>query len=196
MEGKFIVFEGLDGSGSSTQIELLYDYLKKKGKKIHSTKEPTKNFIGVLIRQQLRKEWKSGQECLQLLFAADRAHHLEIEVLPLIREGVIVISDRYLFSTLAYGSLDLDFKWLKNINSSFKLPDLTIILKVPAEVCMERMKRSRPQLELFEEEEKLKKVWKNYEKVAESFDNIKIIDGNRKIEEVFEDVKKEVDKIL
>ncbi len=196
MEGKFIVFEGLDGSGSSTQVSLLHQYLTEKGINVHSTKEPTNNPIGTLIRQQLKGQWKSNQECLQLLFAADRAYHLEQEVLPLLKKGTMVISDRYVFSSLAFGSLDCNLKWLKQINSSFLLPDLTLILKVPAEECMKRIKSSRSEIELFEEENKLKKVWKNYEKISTLFKNVKIVDGSKDIQAVFKEVKKHVEKIL
>src|SRR3989338_2983887 len=107
MRGKFIVFEGLDGAGSSTQANRLADYLRLSGKKAIVTKEPTNNMIGGLIRGQLTSDWKTWPECLQLLFSADRAHHLEKEIIPLLKQGITVITDRYFFSTLAYGALEI-----------------------------------------------------------------------------------------
>ncbi|MEA3229431.1 MAG: dTMP kinase [archaeon] len=184
----FIVFDGLDGAGSSTQVSLLQKALQEKGHNAYVTKEPTNNIIGGLIRGQLTKDWKTGPECLQLLFAADRAHHLEREILPMLRKENIVISDRYFFSTIAFGGIDLDMGWLKVLNEKFKVPDLSFFIKVPAKVCVERISRSRFDFELFEEEKKLEKVWKNYEILAKEFENVHIIDGMKPVEEVHKEI--------
>lgn len=195
--GKFIVIEGLDGSGSSTQIFRIADFLKENGKKIHITKEPTNNLIGGLIRGQLSGDWKSSPECLQLLFAADRAHHLEKEIIPLLKKGITVISDRYFFSTVAFGSAEIkDRKWLININDRFIFPDLTILIKVSPEICVKRMRESRFKVELFEERKKLEKTWKGYEKLAKEFDNIKIIDGEKSIQEISYEILNLIEKII
>lgn len=194
---KFIAFEGLDGSGSSTQLAKLASYLRSKGMRVHVTKEPTDNIIGGLIRGQLTKHWKTSQVCLQLLFAADRAHHVEKEIEPALKKGNVVLTDRYLYSTFAFGSIDgTPMEWLEEINKYFRVPDLTILLKVPPEICVERIKESRYDIQLFEEKKKLEKVWQNYEKLAEKYNNIVIIDGNRPLKEVFNDVVKAVEKIL
>ena len=187
-KGMFIVFEGLDGSGSSTQVSLLQKALRKAGYTAHVTKEPTNNLIGGLIRGQLTKDWKTGPECLQLLFAADRAHHLEREILPGIEKGCVVISDRYFFSTMAFGGIDIDMDWLKRLNERFKVPDLSFFIKVPAQECVRRISDSRFEFELFEEEKKLERVWKNYEILAKEFDNVHVIDGTKSVEEVHEEV--------
>ena len=195
--GKFIVIEGLDGSGSSTQIFRVTDFLKESGKKIHITKEPTNNLIGGLIRGQLSGDWKSSPECLQLLFAADRAHHLEKEIIPLLKKGVTVISDRYFFSTVAFGSAEIkDRKWLININDRFILPDLTILIKVSPEICIKRMRESRFRIELFEERKKLEKTWRGYEKLAKEFDNIKIVNGERNIQEISYEILNLIEKVF
>jgi len=195
--GKFIVIEGLDGSGSSTQIFRVTDFLKETGKKIHITKEPTNNLIGGLIRGQLSGDWKSSPECLQLLFAADRAHHLEKEIIPLLKKGVTVISDRYFFSTVAFGSAEIkDRKWLININDRFILPDLTILIKVSPEICIKRMRESRFRIELFEERKKLEKTWRGYEKLAKEFDNIKIVNGERNIQEISYEILNLIEKVF
>ena len=195
--GKFIVFDSLDGAGNSTQVKLLADYLNKIGKKTHITKEPTSSLIGGLIKSQLTHDWKSSAECLQLLFSADRAYHLEKEIIPLLKKGINVISDRYFFSTMAYGNLEIkDLDWLIEINKNFLLPDLIFFLKVSPKACIERIKKDRFEITLFEKEETLKKVWKNYEKIAKRFKDIYIINGERKIEEILKEIVKIVTKKL
>lgn len=192
-QAKFIAFEGLDGSGQSTQAALLKDFLIKKGHKVHLTKEPTSSLIGGLIRSQLTNEWKSSQECLQLLFSADRAHHLEKEIIPLLKRGVIVISDRYFFSTVAFGTTEIkDWNWLLQINQQFLLPDTIFLLEVSPRVCIERIKKSRFELALFEKEKILEKVLKNYQKLAKEFKNVYTIDGEKSIKEVEKEVQKVV----
>jgi len=189
-KGKFIVFDSLDGAGNSTQVKLLADYLNKIGKKTHITKEPTSYLIGGLIKSQLIHDWKSSPECLQLLFCADRAYHLEKEIIPLLKKGVNVISDRYFFSTMAYGNLEIkDLDWLIEINKKFILPDLTFFLKVSPKVCIQRIKKDRFEITLFEKEKILEKIWKNYEILAKKFDNVYIIEGERKIEEIAEEIR-------
>lgn len=196
-QGQFIVFEGLDGSGQSTQAAKLVDFLNNRESKLqlghggaHLTKEPTTNLIGGLIRAQLTSEWKTKSECLQLLFAADRAHHLEKEIMPLLEKGVFVVSDRYFFSTIAYGMLEIqDWDWLRDINKPFLLPDISIFLKVSPKICVERIRESRFSVELFEKEEVLGKVWEGYERLAKEFKNVHIIDGERPIEEIFEEIR-------
>jgi dTMP kinase len=196
-KGKFIVFDSLDGAGNSTQAKLLADYLNQIGKKTQITKEPTSYLIGGLIKSQLIGDWKSSPECLQLLFCADRAYHLEKEVIPLLKRGVNVISDRYFFSTIAYGNLEIgDLNWLIEINKKFILPDLTFFLKVSPKVCIERIKKERFEITLFEREKILKKVWKNYEILAKKFKNVYIINGERKIEEISKEIREKVLKIL
>ena len=196
--GKFIVFDGLDGSGMSTQATKLVDFLKKKEQRFrfghtgaHITKEPTSSLIGGLIRSQLVHDWKSSQECLQLLFSADRAYHLEKEILPLLERGVIVICDRYFFSTLAYGSLGIkDFDWLLNLQKNFLVPDITFFLKTSPKICIERIRKERFSVTLFEKEETLKQVWENYEKLAKKFKNVYIVDGERPVDKIAQDIQK------
>lgn len=191
--GKFIAFEGLDGSGQSTQANMLYSFLNQKTQgqfRAHLTKEPTNNIIGGLIRGQLTSDWKTRPECLQLLFAADRAHHLEKEIIPILKQGSTVITDRYAFSTIAYGASEIqDRNWLVDINKPFILPDITFFIKVSPGACLERIRKNRFHLELFEKEQALTKVWQNYEEIAQDFENIYIINGEKPIEEVFEEIK-------
>ena len=196
MEGKFLVIEGLDGAGLSTQASMLRDYLHKNGKPTLLTKEPTDRTIGGLIKSSLKKEWRTSPVALQLLFSADRAHHLSVEIEPALKDGIIVISDRYIFSTLAFGALDVDMEFLKTLNSKFRKPDLTFILDVPPEVCLGRLLKDRYHLELFEVKEKFENVRKNYLSLKDYFSNTYIINGNRTKEQVFENIRKIIDKII
>jgi len=186
----FIVFEGLDGSGQSTQATMLRDYLVSKGKQVVLTKEQTDGIIGGFIKSSLKKEWQVSPLALQLLFVADRAHHLDKEIKPSLDEGKIVICDRYIFSTLAFGGLNIDADFLKNINSKFLKPDITFILDVPTEVCLERIHSSRvSHLELFEKKSKMDKVRRNYLSLKNFFPNVFVINGYRTKEEVFANIK-------
>ena len=124
-------FEGLDGSGSTVQASLLSGILSREGYRVNLTKEPTNNLIGGLIKARLTGEWQTNGECLQLLFTADRAQHLTREIIPNLEAGRIVISDRYVFSSIAYASLEVgDWHWIEQINSRFIMPDLVFLIKV------------------------------------------------------------------
>lgn len=189
-DAKFIVFDSLDGSGNSTEAALLAQYLNKIGKKAFITKEPSSGLIGGLIKSQLNHVWKSSQLCLQLLFAADRAYHLEKEVIPLLKKGISVVSDRYFFSTIAYGNVEInDWEWLKKLNEKFLLPDLVFFLKVSPKTCIKRIQKNRFGTTLFEEEKFLEKVWKNYQKLSKEYKNTYIINGEGSINDVFEKIK-------
>lgn len=198
--GKLIVFDGLDGSGLSTQGEKLTRFLNRKGKDFELgfsgaklTKEPTPGgLIGGLINARLDGVWKSSNTCLQLLFTADRAYHLEKKVVPLLRKGVWVVCDRYLFSTVAFGQLNgLEEEWLLTLQEHFLVPDLTFFLEVSPEECIRRIRENRFGTTLFEERKVFEKVWDNYEALAEDFEGkVRIVDGERPIEEVAEEIKK------
>ena len=185
----FIAFEGLDGSGSSTQSRLLAERLEKNGKPALLTKEPTTDsHIGKLIREILQHKWSVSPEGLQLLFSADRAEHLKNEIEPALEGGQVVITDRYLFSTLAYGGINTDMEWLKNLSKNFRLPDITFLFKLDPEICIERIAGRGSSFELFEKTDKLAKIWENYEKIAKDFPNIKIIDATKTIERISEEI--------
>jgi len=196
MKGKFIVFEGIDGAGLTTQANLLENYLKSKGYDVILTKEPTNNLIGGLIRAALKKEWITSNKTLQLLFSADRAHHLEREIIPALEKGKIVISDRYFLSTIAYGMIEVEKDWLKALNSKFLIPDIIFILDLPVEIALERIGKNRFGFELFEEKGKLEKIRRNFIELSKEYNNCFIIDASKSIEEVHENIKKIVNKII
>ena len=186
----FIAFEGLDGSGSSTQSKLLADKLEAHGQPVLLTKEPTKDsYIGKLIREVLQHKWQCSPEALQLLFSADRAEHLKNQIEPALKNNQIVITDRYLFSTIAYGGLEIkDTEWLKSLNSRFLLPDITFLFKLDPKICIERIHGRGSDFELFEKHEKLTSIWQNYEKIATNYPNSHIIDASKSIEEIAEEI--------
>ncbi len=194
--GVFIVVEGLDGSGSSTQCELLKNYLTVKGMKVIVTKEPTNNLIGGLIRGVLTKDWNINPEGLQLLFSADRAHHVEKDIIPALERGTTVICDRYLFSTIAFGSLDCDLEWLRTLNKFFPSPDLVFILEVDPQECVHRIAKGRDTFELFEEEKKLHAIQENYRRLSQHYPEIMFIDGNREKEAILIDIVRRVEEYL
>jgi len=185
----FIAFEGLDGSGSSTQSRILAERLEKTGHPTLLTKEPTKDTpIGKIIREILQHRWDVTPETLQLLFSADRAEHLKTKIKPAIKNGQIVITDRYLFSTLAYGAMDLSMGWLKSLNKYFPIPDIVFLFKLDPKECIKRIAGRGSDYELFEQAEKLTKIWENYEKIAGEYENFHMIDATKKIEEISEEI--------
>ncbi len=188
--GKFIVIEGLDGSGQSTQVELLKKFLNKK-REIIVTKEPTLDSkAGKKIRKVLDKKIKVESKNLQELFVEDRKEHLEKLIIPALKNRVTVISDRYFFSTFAYGTASgLSLEWLIEINDKFLLPDLTFILKVNPEICIQRIEKRGKKKEFFEKRKKLEKVWQIYKILPKKIKNIYIINGEESIEDVFFQIK-------
>jgi dTMP kinase len=196
--GKFIVMEGLDGSGKSAQVDLMIDYLKKSGEKVVVTKEPTMDSdAGRKIKQALRKEIAIEPLELQKLYVQDRKEHLENKVIPALKLGKFVVSSRYAFSTFAYGYADgLDVDLLVKMNDNFLLPDLTIIINVSPESCVRRIENRGEPKELFEKLEKLTKVNEIYKKTPQMFENVVIINGENSIDKVFTDIKEKIKNIL
>ena len=196
MKGLFIVFEGIDGAGLTTHAGLTEKYLLKKGFKVVLTKEPTDGLIGGLIRAALRGEWDPEPETLQLLFAADRSRHVSAVIKPALERGMVVISDRYMFSSLAYGSLQCDYEWLKMVNSIFPVPDLTFVLDLEPEEAVKRIKEARFEVELFEEVEKLSRVRETYMRIAEEYENIYVIKTDDEISEVQNEIERTIEAYL
>ncbi|MEM5874376.1 MAG: dTMP kinase [Candidatus Aenigmatarchaeota archaeon] len=195
----FIVLEGIDGAGKSTQCKLLYDYLTKKNEKVFLTKEPTYGIIGKFLRKVLEKKYELSNLSIQLLMMADRSEHVK-EIKEKLKSGYWVLCDRYFFSTIAYGSVEDDkyYKELLEINLKlFPLPDYLIFIKIKPEVSIERIKGKKRKL--FEELEFLKKVEEKYEKILKERKIIKkvkmiIVNGEKNKEEVFEDIKSKISK--
>ena len=201
--GKFIVLEGIDGAGCTTEAIKLKDYIDSKLKlPVHLTKEPTDGPVGGLIRSVLAKRvgtltydgvFRSIEpHSLALLFAADRVDHLEVDIKPKLENGIVVVCDRYYLSSFAYQSLNMDLEWVEAINSKCITPDLTIFIQVPPLVAERRRNKSRWHVELYEDTAKLEQVANNYLRIIEMLqrrgENIVIIDGNRPPPEVHRDI--------
>lgn len=195
----FIIVEGLDGSGKTTQDELLAAKLGG-----HYTKEPTTGEIGNIIRHHLgQSHIDFSHETFQLMYAADRGDHVSREIIPALQAGKTVISDRYFFSSIAFGSSQgVDFDWLNQINQPFLAPDFLFYLDAPVDICLERLqKRSGGQTELFEKKETMEKVSVCYQKIFNNFEKIisihpvhrqkcqlHIMDGTKTIEKINEEI--------
>ena len=190
MQGKFVCFEGLDGSGITTQATMLRNSLTGEDKDAVLTKEPSDGLIGGLIKACLRHEWKTDSQTLQVLFAADRTHHLATEIEPALKKGKTVICDRYILSSLAFGGMSISVDTIKQLNSHFRKPNLTILVDTQPKVCIQRMQKARHHIELFEEEQKLVQIRNNYLGLKNFFPNTVVVDGNRKAEEVHTEIKK------
>ncbi|MDP7034557.1 MAG: dTMP kinase [Planctomycetota bacterium] len=202
--GFFVVFEGLDGSGTTTQSRRLRDHLRRLGGEAVVTAEPSPGPTGSLIRLMLGKRVVSasgGEEAksmessaLALLFAADRIDHLQHVVLPRLEDGVDVISDRYVLSSLAY-QMEKDrsnFQWLREVNRRARRPDMTLFLRVPVSVCETRRNLDRRHRDLFEEPEILERVSSHYEFCMEALksegERLEIIDGTGSVDDVFDEI--------
>jgi dTMP kinase len=145
----FIVIEGIDGCGKGTQAKLLLDHLRELGREVLLTAEPTKGPLGKMIREHLSDPFLDD-ESLALLFAADRIEHLEKDVRPAMDSGKTVISDRYVYSSIAYQGQKVDLDWVGEINKYADRPDLVILLDIPPSLGRKRMEDRGDEFEYFE----------------------------------------------
>jgi len=205
VKGVFIVVDGLDGSGKSEMVKLLHNYLFSKSKRyrILTTREPTSGKYGKEARSILANEIdpKINSQKMLELFIKDREDHLRNTILPFLNksndhEANIVISDRYYYSTIAFQATQgLDMNMLIEINKEFLKPEVAFILDIKPEVALERIKtRKKEKFEQIEFMNKLREKFLELPKFLK--DNIVIIDGSKTLEEVFEEIKKKVDKVL
>lgn len=194
--GKFIVFEGIDGSGKSEQWNRLRDFFDTHyPDSAFFTREQTDSPIGKLIDDVLERRWSTDFETLQMLFTADRSHHLAQEIVPYLESGKHVICDRYVISTLAYGGSNLSSE-LQALNRNFPNPDLTLLVEVSSGTALARLNTRGDKKTIFEKEEKLRIIAHRYDVLVKTFSNIVRIDGERSADEVFADVKKHVERLL
>ncbi|MEK6892468.1 MAG: dTMP kinase [Nanoarchaeota archaeon] len=203
--GLFIVVDGIDGSGKSEIIKMLHNYLFSKNKKYRllTTREPTNGKYGNQIREMLRdeKDPQSSSSKLMELFVKDREEHLKNTIEPFLKKSNnhelnIVLCDRYYHSTIAFqGAQGLDINELIKKNEKFRKPDVTFILDAEPELALKRIEYREK--EKFEKLEFMKKIRTNFLKLPGLLkDNIKIINSNKTLNEVFEEIRKEADKML
>lgn len=184
---RFIVFEGIDGCGKSTAAKLLAEYLKSKGREVLLTKEPSLDSeAGRKIRQILRGEFTATAHERQQLFTDDRKVHVEQVILPALREGKVVICDRYFFSTFALGAATgADLEWLIKINTNYVMPDLTFLVAVRPEVGLGRVAARGEGMELHDKLDIQQRAADTYVLLARQFPIFRTVDGEKPVEEVF-----------
>lgn len=200
-EGLFITFEGADGCGKTTQIELLNEYLIKKGFKTLLTREPGAKGLGVKLREiLLNYDGEVSPQCESFLFLADRAQHIDCIIKPAIKEGKIILCDRHTDSTVAYQGygrgLDLDrIHLLNNIATGGMKPDLTIVFDVDIETSMKRVGKEKDRMESAGVEF-FNKVRKGYLEIAKKEpERVKVIDSSDTIENIHKQVVELVEKL-
>jgi dTMP kinase len=156
----FICIEGLDGSGKTTQAKLLTQKLRKSHNAVYTT-EPSHGKIGTFIRNSyLYGERRLSSVIEALLFAADRIEHVETEVLPALHQGKLVISDRYVYSSLAYqGAAGLSLEWIEKINEHALRPDLAVFIDVDPKTAIRRLKPNKSLMENMETQRKVRKIY-------------------------------------
>lgn len=203
---KFIVIEGLDGTGKTTQIRLLAETLKARGERVFVTAEPTGLPSGKLIRRVLSGEVPSSPWSTAALFLADRIqHNLDPEdgIRKHLDQGDTVISDRYYYSTFAYQGYETDLAWTMDIHygcPELTVPDLVLFLTMSPEKCIERITANRPAqaIEIYENTEALTKISRQFDSVFQNVrggERVVYIDADGTVEEVAERIRSAVNEI-
>jgi len=191
--GIFICVEGLDGCGKTTQAKLLVKRLRGDYGAVY-TAEPSEGKIGKLIKRRYLHAVKRGSAVVEaLLFAADRLEHLKSDVLPALNEGKLVVSDRYVFSSLAYqGAAGLDLKWIEKINEHAVRPSLALFIDVEPETVIRRLKRKRSVMENLETQLKVREIYLRFVDEGE----LVRVDGNKSKIEVAREIASTVKGFL
>ena len=191
-KGILITIEGIDGVGKSSQAALLSEFLRARGYDVIELKEPTNGFWGKKIKNLSKKgrDVSPKEECKW--FVKDRVEDVEKNINPALKSGKIVIMDRYYYSNMAYqGALGLDVKTIQEENEKFSpRPDLVIILDAPPKTGLDRIKNQRKEdLNYFENLEYQIKVRERFLNMKD-FDNVRILDGSKTLDEVQEDIRR------
>jgi len=199
--GRFIVLEGIDGAGTTTQLERLTEWLQGSGSTVLPTWQPSDRPIGQHIRRILRGEdGTSNPEAVALMFAADRLEHLQLDIIPAVNSGTHVICDRYVGSSLAYQGSFCDIDWVRQINSYAREADVTIYVRVDVDTAMARMKNRGGKEELFEKRESLTRVAEGYDALfvhgTVEGPTAVVVDGTQSPDDVFAQCCAAVKKIL
>ena len=186
----FVVLEGIDGSGTTTQVDKIVNLLRSRGRKAEGTREPSTGPVGVMLREMLLGQHKCpdgspvSDKTMALLFAADRMDHIQREIKPLLASGVDVITDRYFLSSLAYQSLENDRSWVRGLARDLLEPDITILVDVPVDVAAERRAASGRPIERYDGDKTLQGVAENYRRLVAETPNAVTIDGTQSRDDV------------
>ena len=202
-KGKFIVFEGIDGSGKSTHAVLLKERLEKEGYRVFLTCEPSEGEAGKLLRRCLTGKADLPEQAIAGLFMTDRIDHVLNPVTGLLKhiaDGEIVICDRYYFSSFAYNGLYASMDWVIEINRVARenlRADLTVFLDIRPEGFLSRIE-DRGSTERYEKVDVLSKVRANYFKAFELLpdENVRVVDNTRPLAEAAEDVYRAVKEAI
>ena len=201
MRGKFIVFEGIDGSGKSSHARMLAERLQREGVEVVRTFEPTDGAIGTLLRRYLKGEIVSNERAIAALFLADRLDHIRKEggLEDMLERGLTVVCDRYLYSSVAYNCGSESTEWVANLNQTahdMLRPDLVVYLDLPVAVMEQRL-QNRSYKEIYETVAYQRRVQERYvEALARWHDNVVRVDCDRPKAEVAEAVWQAVKAIL
>lgn len=203
-KGKFIVFEGTDGSGKSTQMKMLFKYLAGRGVSCFCTREPTDSPFGALLRSCLTGRVEADEHTIAAMFAADRLDHINNGVNGIkkkLSEGETVLCDRYYYSSLAYNGGFVPLDWVAELNRPAMealRPDLVIYIDLPPEDGMKRVAR-RGETDRYETIEKQKKIHDNYMEVFSRFgkgENVVTVKSENDKAFTQEHIRKAVDKLF
>ena len=194
--GRFIVFEGLDGAGTTTQAQLLAEKLRARGRTVWLAHQPGEGLVGGLVKQILAGRGASltadgrpaqlDERVMALLFAADRLDQVLSQIEPRLARGEDVILDRYILSSLAYQGTSVSHEFIRQANRFALKPDLTLFLYVPATVALERINSRGARLERYETAPQMQAVEREYSRLVGTLASVVSIDGTRPIAEVAE----------
>jgi dTMP kinase len=198
----FVVLEGIDGSGTTTQLERLGRHLEGRGRRAHGTREPSRGPVGLLLRELLLGQHAlpdgapADGQAMALLFAADRRDHLRREIEPNLAAGIDVVSDRYLMSSLAYQAVEADRDWVAGLARGLRPPDLTILLDVPVAVAAARRRAAGRVTERYDDDDVQTRVAESYRRLAAADPSALVLDGRGSVEEVAAAIATAIDALL
>jgi dTMP kinase len=204
--GRFLVLEGLDGAGTTTQASRLGAWISARGRRVHLTAEPSRGPVGTSIRHVLsgRLRGAGGGEfdpgALALLFAADRLDHWESEIRPRLEEGIDVVSDRYVLSSLAYQAVATgDPSWVAAVNARAPAPDLTVFLRVRPAVALRRRYAATTEPEIFEVPGFQRRVHRAYgralARLVKAGERVVVLRGEQPVERVADEIAAAVERL-
>ena len=189
-----INLEGIDGCGKSTQSQFLMDKFESGNEKTILLKEPTNGKYGQKLWEMLSGKIEATTEEILELFVLDRKEHVNQKIKPALDDGIIVLMDRYYYSTMAYqAAAGIDVDRIRRDNEFAPKPDIVLIFDLPADLAMKRV-RSHSVADVFEKEEHLEKVRKAYLNLEDD-SLVRIIDATRAPEEIFDEVWKLVSEV-
>jgi dTMP kinase len=199
----FVVLEGIDGSGTTSQLPRLVAHLQARGRQAFATREPSDGPIGVLLRQILAGQHRGPDgapldgRAMALLFAADRRDHLAREIQPALDASIDVVSDRYLLSSLAYQAEEAERDWVAGLAREVRRPDVTLLLDVPVTIAAARRRAAGRAVERYDADPVQERVAANYRRLAAADPmGVVVLDGARTIEEVTAAAVRAIDAVL